>query len=542
MQPTGLRSIRWQLPLTYAAIALVAAVSLTGLLLGLLRPYFAQQEIHLLETGSQALAMNLSRRLDGPLTENALPDILRWLRFVPDFRVELLDPAGETVFDSGLLDTFVVRMVDPIGPDGLSLPDGDFAVAAAGGAMEAGTLALPPAAATSGDAIITLSDPNTIGVTPTDERVLSSRGLFGEAVTWQISGAEAPDLVYSSVATDAPMLFSRQRSDSSITTAIPSIASGGVAGFVRLSNPPAIGSNILQTVMSGALIAGTVAVIFAGLLGWWVSLRLTQPLTALTDATTRMIRGDLSVRVDVPRSMELGALAESFNAMAGKVEGTVAALRRFAADAAHELHTPLAAMKINLELTQERPDESRLAEAVVQVSRLEALADDLLDLSRLEVAGPEVRETVDVGALVAEVSEVYASRAEQAGVEFALTVCDTLPHVRGSVSLLRRALCNLLDNAVKFTPSGGDVSLAARIGDKTLELVVEDTGIGIPSQDLPALFSRFHRGSNTSGYPGSGLGLAIVKAIADVHLGTVRAENTTTGARFVFGLPVAAKP
>ena len=84
------------------------------------------------------------------------------------------------------------------------------------------------------------------------------------------------------------------------------------------------------------------------------------------------------------------------------------------------------------------------------------------------------------------------------------------------VSLLRRALCNLLDNAVKFTPSGGDVSLAARIGDKTLELVVEDTGIGIPSQDLPALFSRFHRGSNTSGGGGSGLGLAIVKAIADV--------------------------
>jgi signal transduction histidine kinase len=271
-------------------------------------------------------------------------------------------------------------------------------------------------------------------------------------------------------------------------------------------------------------------------------LRLTQPLVALTEATARMTRGDLSVRVDVPRSTELGALAESFNAMAGKVEGTVAALRRFAADAAHELHTPLSAMKTNLELTHERPDESRLAEAVAQIARLEALADDLLDLSRLEVAEPAMHEHVDVGILVAEVSEVYASRAEQAGVEFDLMVSDALPLVRGSASLLSRALSNLLDNAVKFTPSGGDVSLAARTREGTLELVVEDTGIGIPSEDLSALFSRFHRGSNTSGYPGSGLGLAIVKAIADVHLGTVRAENTSQGARFVFRLPLAAKP
>jgi signal transduction histidine kinase len=542
MQYIGLRSIRWQLPLTYAAIALVAAVSLTGLLLGLLRPYFAQQEIQLLETGSQALAMNLSRRLDAPLSEETLPDVLRSLRFVPDFRVELLDPEGETVFDSGLLDTFVVRMVDPVGPDGLPMPEGEFSVAAASRAIEAGVIAIPPTAVAPGDAIVTLRDPNTISVTPVDERILSSRGLFGEAVTWQVGGAGAPNIVYSAVAMDEPMLFTRQRSNSSITTAIPSFSTGGIAGFVRLSNPPAIGSNILQTVLSGALIAGTVAVIFAALLGWWVSLRLTQPLVELTHATARMMHGDLSVRVDVPRSTELGTLAESFNAMAGKVEGTVAALRRFAADAAHELHTPLAAMKTNLELTQERPDQSRLAEAVVQISRLEALADDLLDLSRLEVAEPAANEPVDTGALVREVSEVYASRAEQAGVEFALTMCDNMPAVWGSASLLRRALCNLLDNAVKFTPSGGDVLLAASTGDGTLEFVVEDTGIGIPSEDLPVLFSRFHRGSNTSGYPGSGLGLAIVKAIADVHLGTVLAENTSKGARFVFRMPAAAKP
>lgn len=538
MQPTGLRSIRWQLPLTYAAIALVAAVLLTGLLLGLLRPYFAQQEMQLLENGSQALAVNLGKRLNGSLNVNTLQDVLPELRFAPDFRVELLNPEGDALFDSGLLDTFVVRMIDPVDEDGQPLPDDEFGVSMFGGTVNPRAEVLPLAAAEPGDNVVMMLDSNTMSIMSAGESIINARGLFGEAMSWQVSGA--PDVAYGSTALDEQMLFRRQRSNSSFTSAIPSVG-GGVAGFVRLSNPPAIGSNILETILSGALIAGTIAVILAALLGWWISLRLTQPLIALTEATARMTRGDLSVRVEVPRGAELGTLAESFNTMAGKVEGTVAMLRRFAADAAHELHTPLAAIKTNLELTQERPDKSRLAEAVAQVSRLGALADDLLDLSRLEVAEPDARESVDVGALVAEVSEVYASRAEQAGVDFDLTVPDVLPQVLGSTSLMRRALSNLLDNAVKFTPTGGDVSLTANCDHNAVELVVEDTGIGIPSEDLPALFSRFHRGSNTAGYPGSGLGLAIVKAIADVHLGTVRAENTSKGAKFVFRLPAASK-
>src|SRR5690606_2634267 len=114
------------------------------------------------------------------------------------------------------------------------------------------------------------------------------------------------------------------------------------------------------------------------------------------------------------------------------------------------------AIKTNLELTQERPDLARLREAVAQLERLEVLADDLLDLSRLEVAEPPRTSPVDVGALVREVSEVYASRAEQAGIEFELAMAGTLPKVRANATLLRRALSNLLDNAVKFTPSGGD--------------------------------------------------------------------------------------
>jgi signal transduction histidine kinase len=99
-----------------------------------------------------------------------------------------------------------------------------------------------------------------------------------------------------------------------------------------------------------------------------------------------------------------------------------------------------------------------------------------------------------------------------------------------------RALGNLLDNAIKFTPGGGMVSVSLRRQGQWAELWVEDTGIGIPSDDLPQLFSRFHRGHNATAYPGSGLGLAIVAAIVEGHGGQVAAENTTSGARFCLRL------
>jgi signal transduction histidine kinase len=108
--------------------------------------------------------------------------------------------------------------------------------------------------------------------------------------------------------------------------------------------------------------------------------------------------------------------------------------------------------------------------------------------------------------------------------------------VWGDEARLRRALDNLLDNAIKFTPEGGAVSVRLYQEGKWVEVAVEDTGIGIPEDDLPHLFSRFHRGRNTITYPGNGLGLAIVKAIAEAHKGQVTAENTGQGARFALRL------
>jgi signal transduction histidine kinase len=172
------------------------------------------------------------------------------------------------------------------------------------------------------------------------------------------------------------------------------------------------------------------------------------------------------------------------------------------------------------------------------VTRLEELTQGLLDLSRLETQSVTDHSAVDVTALVREMSEAYASQAEQTGQTFTLDLPAESIIVHGQPDQLRRAIGNLLDNAIKFTPEGGTIRLGLHAIDRAVEITVEDTGMGIPPEDIAQLFGRFHRGRNASAYPGHGLGLAIVKAIAEAHAGTVHAENTDRGARFSLRLPV----
>jgi signal transduction histidine kinase len=255
-----------------------------------------------------------------------------------------------------------------------------------------------------------------------------------------------------------------------------------------------------------------------------------------------MTTGDLSVRADVSLNDEFGRLADSFNAMAYRVEGQVDALRRFVADAAHVIHTPLTALRTNLELASKTAVHDRdeyLSHAQDQLSRLEVLSDNLLALSRLEVGDmSRQRQTVNLSDVVSAQAEVFASRAEQTGVNFSLTEEDTPMVIEGNQDELEIMVSNLMDNAVKFTQEGGEVRVDLRGEGDQLVLTVEDTGIGILPEDLPHLFSRFRRGRNASAFPGSGLGLAIIRAVAEGHGGTVTAHDAPDGARFVVRLPL----
>jgi signal transduction histidine kinase len=201
---------------------------------------------------------------------------------------------------------------------------------------------------------------------------------------------------------------------------------------------------------------------------------------------------------------------------------------------------------LGLEMVADEQDAAaRLAfvqRAQAQVLRLEALTAELLDLSRIE-SGAVQNGWVELNLveLVELTSEPYASQAEQAGIALALDLPEQPVVVRGNETQLRCALGNLLDNAIKFTLEGGTVNVRLRQTGQRAELCVEDSGIGIPADDLPQLFSRFHRGRNAASYPGSGLGLAIVKAIVESHGGQVTAENTSPGTRFCVRLPVAGR-
>jgi signal transduction histidine kinase len=216
-----------------------------------------------------------------------------------------------------------------------------------------------------------------------------------------------------------------------------------------VSGGPAFGRQIVNSVAQAWALAGLIAVALAAGIGWLASRRITQPVMALAAATDRMAGGDMSARVGAMGGLEFGALGRAFNDMAGRVETTIHTLRRFAADAAHELKTPLTALRTDLELAEGESDPARLSglleRAREQVSELERLTSGLLDLSRLETGALALeKERFDLCALARQLSERYAARAEQAGQEFILEVGEEPVFILANPARLELALSNLL--------------------------------------------------------------------------------------------------
>ncbi len=316
----------------------------------------------------------------------------------------------------------------------------------------------------------------------------------------------------------------------------------GSGAYVKLSEGPASGRDALMSAVVGWIVAAALAVALAALAGWLIARRIARPVVALTEASDRMAAGDLGARAPVAGGDEVGRLGESFNGMAARVETTVTSLRRFVADAAHEIGTPLTALQADLELAERKAqsdDERRLVgRALDQTARLAGLSNNLLQLSRLEAGEPAGEaQSSDLVAVARELADGVASRAEQAGVELELDVdAGPLPVPLGQTRL-QTVLANLLDNAVKFTPEGGAVRLAVTREGGEAVATVADTGVGIPADEQRAIFERFHRARNVSAYPGNGLGLAIVKAAVEQAGGTVSFSSTEAGTTFRVALP-----
>lgn len=583
-------SIRWRLPLSYAAIALLVTLALGVILLTSLRRHYHQQELDYLTNNAQAISTRLVPLLEEGLPPKVLQSQVDSLAFLSQSRIRLLDAKQQLLADSGspqqrevaavsfeeevnveverypgsqfitqtvsisqgrknYISFIAIQAVDQAGethedegPAGGGLPDEPdvwFKSESGEGSAESpeGELALLP------------------GATKIEEKILIKGGDkadFDRILIWKQEGApEFPLFVSHFPTVGTPYGFElgtvqfgeAQRSDQIVSQAF--YQDGTLLGYLELSEGPAYGRQVLWSVAWSWAMAGGIAVLLAMLVGWRISRQISAPLLALTGVTAQMAGGNLSARADTSQRDELGMLAHRFNEMAGQVEETVITLRRFVADAAHELHTPLTALRTNLELAAgheaDEPVRLLLKRATGQVVRLESLTNDLLDLSRLETKSVEVEYSpVPLNVLLAKVSELYASQAEQNGQTFSLDLPAEACQVWGNEFQLQRAVSNLLDNALKFTPKGGAIAAGLRPlpEEQQVELWVKDEGIGIPVDEIPHLFSRFHRGRNATHYPGSGLGLAIVKAIVEGHGGQVAAQSCSQGAYFSLRLPL----
>jgi signal transduction histidine kinase len=302
----------------------------------------------------------------------------------------------------------------------------------------------------------------------------------------------------------------------------------------------------LQSVWWQFLLAGVIAGVISLVIARWLARGMTQPLRDMAAAARAMETGDYTRRVRTRSRDEVGRLAVAFNRMSAELEVLEQSRRDLVANVSHELKTPITAIRAHLENLAdgvEEPNRETLQVMLGQTERLGRLVDQLLDLSKLESG--EVPLHLEPVALASLVERVYSEIA----VGRAVTDVDLHTDVPAGLLVeadeerIHQVLFNLVDNAVRFTPPGGSVTVSAVPEDERVAIVVQDTGVGIAPEHLPRLFERFYRADAARSRDdggGTGIGLAIAREIVEGHGGVVTAESEPgDGATFTFDLPAA---
>ncbi len=312
----------------------------------------------------------------------------------------------------------------------------------------------------------------------------------------------------------------------------------------------------LQRARSRLLLILGIAIPLALLLGSYGGLVLAnqalRPVDQLTRAAEHISASDLNERVPVPdQNDELGRLAAQFNAMIARLQAGFERQRQFTSDASHEMRTPLAVMRgeIELALRRERttPDYQRtLTSNLEEIIRLSRLVEDLLMLARADAGKVELqREPLELRQLCADMTDYITPLAEQRAQTLRYVAPATPITINADSHRIKQLLLNLLDNAIKYTGEGGEITMSLTAENDTAILTITDTGRGIPSEDLPHVFERFFRRSAKTAdrtATGSGLGLSIVKWIVDAHDGHIEAQSQLgEGTTFAVRLPLAIK-
>ena len=328
----------------------------------------------------------------------------------------------------------------------------------------------------------------------------------------------------------------------------PILHEGQIAGVLQVGVSLADIEHTLSILLLVLLIMAPITVLLASGGGLFLAHRALAPIDAITRMAQRISAENLSGRIDLTGpDDEVGRLARTFDTMLARLEEAFTQQRQFAADASHELRTPLTAIIGQIDVALGWPESveyyrTTLATISEQAQRLTRLAGDLLFLARADAQPiPQTVEPIDLASLLPAVAMQMQPLATERQQSIRVTPAPT-GVVYGNEDYVIRLLLNILDNAIRYTPTGGQVTLSCRRNNASIEISIRDTGPGIAPEHLPRVFDRFYRvdrgRSRVQG--GSGLGLAIAQSIAQLHGGQITVESVVgQGSTFIIRLPTS---
>jgi signal transduction histidine kinase len=320
-------------------------------------------------------------------------------------------------------------------------------------------------------------------------------------------------------------------------------------GFRLLVGRDVKGRQQLKTLMSGTLLSSAALVAGLAVIGALVMRNLFRRMVSDVSSTAAAIaRGELGRRVRRSgRGDEFDAMAEAINTMLDRIARLMDGVKQVSNNIAHDLRTPIARARARLEdASTHAAGEADLRAAVERaIADLDGVTSVFQALMRIaEVEAGSRRSAfaeLDLSPLLADLAELYEALAEEKGIDLVLQVPDAL-EIFGDRDLIQQAVANLLDNAIKFSPQGGQVRLAASKAERQVLISVSDQGVGIPSEDRARVTERFFRGERARSTPGSGLGLALVQAVATLHDGSVVLDDADPGTRAMLRLSAVPPP